>query len=144
MAEKTITVTPDRLPPVARKLMKGLGDKLTDTNKLRADYAQDLLRQAQHNASRRPTPQAPAVARGMQVRGGAVLGFPHTLVSIGGRIQPMGGFSFGSEFGSSRFMQFSPRRGMGYWLNPSVDQVDDNSGVTWLDNIINDNLKAIN
>ena len=124
-------------------VLRRIADKLGDTRQLRADYAKDLLRQAQRNAVRRPTPQARMTAQGMRQRGGAVLGFPGTRVFSQGFTKPMGGFSFGSEFGSDTHRQFGPRNESGYWLNPAADQIDDTSGEKWLDNVLSDSLRGI-
>lgn len=144
MADKTVRVTPERLPVVVSQVMRQLAESLVDTAALRNDYARELLKQAQRNAVQQPTPQARMTASGMQVRRGAVLGFPRTRVfSSSGVSKPMGGFSFGSEFGSNKFGQFAPRKTSGYWLNPSVDQVDDAPGERFLDAVLNDALRGI-
>lgn len=143
MPDKVVRTTPERLPAVVSSLVTHLSDKLGDTNQLRHEYAVELLRQAQRNAVKQPTPQARMTASGMQVRRGAVLGFPRTHVLTAGVSKPMGGFSYGSEFGSNQFGQFAPRKGSGYWLNPSVDQVDDSPGERFLDRVIDDSLRGI-
>ena len=57
MADRTIRTTPEQLPAVSRSIVATISDALGDTKKLRHDYALELLRQAQRNATRRPTPQ---------------------------------------------------------------------------------------
>lgn len=143
MPDKVVLTTPERLPGIVNSLIERLSDRLGDTKQLRNEYALELLRQAQRNAVRQPTPQARMTASGMQVRRGAVLGFPRTHVMTGGVSKPMGGFSYGSEFGSNQLPQFAPRRGAGYWLNPSVDQIDDSPGERFLDRLIDDSLRGI-
>jgi len=139
MADRTIRTTPEQLPAVSRSIVATISDALGDTKKLRHDYALELLRQAQRNATRRPTPQARMTASVMRVPRdkGAVLGFPGTRVTSFGVSKPMGGFSFGSEFGSDTHRQFGPRNEGGYWLTPSLEQVDDTAGERFLDNVLN-------
>ena len=122
-----------------------IAKNLKDTRELKRGYATELLRQSQRNAVRRPTPQARMTAQGMRISrgGGAVLGFPSTRVLTGGESKRMGGFSFGSEYGSNTHRQFAPRNESGYWLTPSIEQVNDNPGERWLDAVLNDSLRGI-
>lgn len=133
----------DEAGAVVRRLMDRLGDRLSDTRKLRSDYAREVLRQAQRNAVRRPTPQARGVAGSLRVRGGTVLGFPSTTITLSGVQKRAAGINFGAEYGSNTHTQFAPRRDEGYWLNPAADEVDDRPGLEYLDNAISDSLRGI-
>lgn len=128
---------------IVRRVTGRLSDKLADTRQLRRDYATEVLRQAQRNAVRRPTPQARGVASSLRVRGGTVLGFPSTRITLSGISKRAAGINFGAEYGSSTHRQFAPRREGGYWLNPAADQVDDRPGLEYLDNAISDSLRGI-
>lgn len=128
-----------------KRVIAALAKNLNERRNLRVGYATELLKQAQRNAVRRPTPQARMTAQGMRVSrmGGAVLGFPSTRVLTGGETKRMGGFSFGSEYGSDTHRQFAPRNEGGYWLTPSIDQINDKPGERWLDAVLNDSLRGI-
>lgn len=128
---------------VVRRVMGRLSDKLADTRKLRSGYAREVLRQAQRNAIRRPTPQARGVAGSLRVRGGTVLGFPSARIVLSGVSKRAAGINFGAEYGSNTHAQFAPRRERGYWLNPAADEVDDRPGLKHLDNAISDSLRGI-
>lgn len=116
-------------PEVAGATLATLADRLTDTRKLRKDYAWAIRRKAEANAAGRPTPQAQRAAQGLRVKGGTVLGFPNTRV---GGVR-MGAISFGAEFGSNVYPQFAPRRESGYFLGPAAESVDDRPGTDWLE-----------
>lgn len=116
---------------------------LEDVEPLRTRYATEVRRQAQRNATRRPTPQARGVAGSLRVKGGTVLGWPTTPIVLSGRTIRAAGINFGAEYGSSTHRQFAPRRESGYWLNPAADQVDDRTGEQWLDDVLNDGLRGI-
>ena len=122
-------------------VLNRLAGHVTDTRKLREGYARDVLRQARRNAAGQPTPQARMTAEGMRQRRGAVLGFPSTRV--GDDAQRMGGFSFGSEFGSNQYRQFAPRNERGYWLTPALEQVGDGAADTWLDDVFDAALRGV-
>ena len=126
-----------------RTVLRRLADKLTDTRDLRRDYATEVMRQAQRNATNRPTPQARAVAGSLRVRGGTVLGFPSSPIVISGVTKRAAGINFGAEYGSNTHSQFARRNEEGYWLNPAADQIDDRPGERWLDRNLNDALRGI-
>lgn len=126
-----------------RTVFRRLADKLVDTRKLRRGYAVEVLRQAQRNAVRAPTPQARGVAGSLRVKGGTVLGFPSTAITLSGQVKRAAGINFGAEYGSNTYRQFAPRREGGYWLNPAADQVDDRPGLEYLDNALSDSLRGI-
>jgi hypothetical protein len=142
--DKRVTVgSYDEAAGVARRVFGTLADKLADTRKLRSGYAVEIMRQAQRNAVRRPTPQARGVAGSLRVRGGSVLGFPSAAVTLSGVTKRAAGINFGAEYGSNTHTQFAPRNESGYWLNPAADQVDDRPGMEYLDNAISDSLRGI-
>ena len=128
---------------VIRRVTTRLADKLADTRQLRRGYAVEVLRQAQRNAVRRPTPQARGIAGSLRVRGGTVLGLPSTTVTLSGMQKRAAGINFGAEYGSNTHTQFAPRNEAGYWLNPAADQVDDKPGLEYLDDAISDSLRGI-
>ena len=144
MDTKRVTVGSwEEAAAVTRRVTDKLADKLADTRKLRADYAREIMRQAQRNAVRRPTPQARGVAGSLRVRGGTVLGFPSSPVTLSGVTKRAAGINYGAEYGSNTHTQFAPRNESGYWLNPAADQVDDRPGLEYLDNAISDSLRGI-
>jgi hypothetical protein len=126
-----------------RTVLRRLADKLTDTRELRRGYAVEVMRQAQRNATRRPTPQARGVAGSLRVKGGSVLGFPSTPIVLSGIAKRAAGINYGAEYGSNQHSQFAPRNEQGYWLNPAADQIDDSPGERWLDRNLNDALVGI-
>lgn len=126
-----------------QSVLRRLADRLADTVKLRRDYATEVLRQAQRNAVRRPTPQARGVASSLRVRGGTVLGFPSTTITLSGVQKRAAGINFGAEYGSNTHRQFAPRNEGGYWLNPAADEVDDRPGLAYLDDALSDSLRGI-
>jgi hypothetical protein len=126
-----------------RTVLRRLADELTDTRELRRGYAVEVMRQAQRNAVRRPTPQSRGVAGSLRVRGGSVLGFPSTPVTLSGVTKRAAGINFGAEYGSNTHTQFAPRNERGYWLNPAADEVDDRPGLKYLDDALSDSLRGI-
>jgi hypothetical protein len=126
-----------------RTVLRRLADELTDTRELRRGYAVEVMRQAQRNAVRRPTPQSRGVAGSLRVRGGSVLGFPSAAVTLSGVTKRAAGINFGAEYGSNTHTQFAPRNERGYWLNPAADEVDDRPGLKYLDDALSDSLRGI-
>lgn len=129
------------------RAMEVLRRELLDSDKLEAEVARAILREAKSNAARRPTPQARMVASGMVTRRSTVIGFANRRVFGAG--SPTGvrlGFlAFGSEFGSNTHSQFGPRNESGYWLhpaaeddNPEIDEAEDN----YLDDAIDAAIRA--
>jgi hypothetical protein len=142
--DRTITVGSwQEATAVVRRLTDRLAEKLADTRELRRGYAVEIMRQAQRNAVRRPTPQARGVAGSLRVRGGTVLGFPSTTITLSGVQKRAAGINFGAEYGSNTHAQFAPRNESGYWLNPAADEVDDRPGLKYLDDAISDSLRGI-
>jgi len=129
---RSTEVTPAQAARIFRRLPRELRD--TD-DELRRGYARDVMRQAQANAARRPTPQARGIASTLRVsrKGGAVLGLPSATAILSGRSVKAAGINYGAEYGSNTHRQFAPRRERGYWLNPAADEIDDESGEQWLD-----------
>lgn len=127
-----------------RTVFRRLPKELRDTDQLRRDYGVDVKRQAQRNATRRPTPQARGIASSLKVtKRGTVLSLPSSVVILSGMPKRAAGINYGAEFGSDTHAQFARRRVSGYWLNPAADQVDDDSGERWLDRVLNDSLRGI-
>lgn len=126
-----------------RTVLRRLADELTDTREVRRGYAVEIMRQAQRNAVRRPTPQSRGVAGSLRVRGGSVLGFPSAAVTLSGVTKRAAGINFGAEYGSNTHTQFAPRNERGYWLNPAADEVDDRPGLKYLDDALSDSLRGI-
>ena len=135
MADVTVESFDEAASVISRVLRK-LYDELNDTRKMRSGYAQAIIGQAQRNAARRPTPQARGIATTLRVRGGSVLGFPGTAVTLSGERKRAAGINFGAEYGSSTHAQFAPRNERGYWLNPAAEEVDDKPGLAYLDDAI--------
>lgn len=106
--------------------LEGLRDDLEDGSAIQEPYLAALASQARRRASSRPTPQARAVSTALVVRDGAL------TIPAGAGITPRGGglvsagqLAGGSEFGSSIYPQFGPRRSRpGAWLGSSAANPD--------------------
>lgn len=88
-------------------------------------YASGLGLDAQRAAARRPTPQAPMAGSALVVRG-TVLSVPSSATvprSSGGSVSA-GAIAGGSEWGSSIYPQFGPRRGRGAWVGAAIERPD--------------------
>lgn len=142
MADVTVESFDEATSVIAR-LLGQLRDNLADTRKMRRDYARSIIEQARANAGRRPTPQARGVATSLRVRGGSVLGFPSTSITLSGVSKRAAGINFGAEYGSDTHAQFAPRNERGYWLNPAADEVDDRPGEQYLDDAIDGALRRV-
>lgn len=129
-------------PPELRAIFRELPRNLRDTTELTRAYARDIVRQAQRNAQRRPTPQARGIASSLRVsrKGGAVLGLPSATVVLSGRPVKAAGINYGAEYGSATYRQFAPRQERGYWLNPAADQVSDEAGEQWMDEALDESI----
>lgn len=97
------------------KAIRKILNELEAPKELAHLYAEAVLAQAVRNASSRPTPQAPMVARSMRVVENEI-----TL--------PAGGTPWevaqGSEFGSSIYRQFhASHNERGYWFFPASESV---------------------
>lgn len=127
-------------PPQLQRIMRDLPRQLRNVDELRRGYGRDIVKQAQRNAGRRPTPQARGIASSLRVsrKGGAVLGLPSATVVLSGRAVRAAGINYGAEYGSSTYLQFAPRRESGYWLNPAADQVPDTAGEKYLDHALDE------
>lgn len=127
-----------------RTAYRQLVDELEAPDELRRDFGHDVRRQAQRNATRRPTPQARGIAGSLRVgRKGTVFGLPSATVILSGRPVRAAGINYGAEYGSNRHAQFAPRRESGYWLNPAADQVGDVTLDRWLDEVVRDSFRGI-
>lgn len=142
MADVTVESL-DEATSVIRRVVRKLADELADTRKMRRDYAFDIRRQAVSNANRRPTRQARGIATSLRVRGGSVLGFPSTRVTLSGVSKRAAGINYGAEYGSATHSQFAARNESGYWLNPAADQVNDEAGEQYLDDAIDASLRRV-
>lgn len=110
-----------------RRILGRLQDRIVKHDGLEDRYLRAVLDQAQGIASSKPTPQARMAAEGMGVRSGQIL-------SLSGG--PSAEVAAGSEFGSSIYRQFGPRRTRGYWLLPSAEQPEAGTigeGEAWID-----------
>ena len=110
-----------------KRILARLVDRLEDHDGLEDRYLKAVLEQAQGIASGKPTPQARMAADGMGVRNG-------TILSLSGGAPSE--VAAGSEFGSSIYRQFGPRRTRGYWLLPSAEVPDPGTiaeGEGWID-----------
>lgn len=99
--------------------------------------ARAILKEAQGVAAGKPTPQARMAAEGMGVRNGSIL-------SLSGG--PSSEVAAGSEFGSSIYRQFGPRRTRGYWLLPTGEDPGPGTiarGEQWLDDAIEAAIRAV-
>lgn len=111
--------------------------KLERHEGLEDTYARAVLEQAQGVASGKPTPQARMAAEGMGVRNG-------TILSLSGG--PSAEVAVGSEFGSTIYRQFGPRRQRGYWLLPSAESPNEGTiqaGEDWLDETVEAAIRGI-
>lgn len=111
-------------------------DRLEASGELSEAYARALLDQAQGIAASHPTPQARMAAEGMGVQHGQIL-------SLSGG--PPAEVAVGSEFGSTLYRQFGPRRQRGYWLLPAADSPSAATiaaGEDWLDDQVKDSVRG--
>ena len=100
-------------------------------------YLEAVLKQAQGLAASHPSPQSRMAAEGMGVRNG-------TILSLSGG--PPGEVAEGSEFGSTIYRQFGPRRTRGYWLLPSAEFPSEATlavGDEWLDDAVEDSIRGL-
>ncbi len=95
--------------------------------KLAQAVATATLAAARRRASGRPTPQARMAASGLSVDDGVILGPSYAIVSGRGGSTTLGNVLGGSEFGSTLYPQFGPRR-RGAWLTPAVDEAEGGVG----------------
>ena len=111
--------------PTGRRRLDALGEELRDGRAIAEPYAAAVGALAKRNASRRPTPQA-AMAGGALVVRGATISVPRgALVSSRSGVTTAGGIAGGSEYGSSIYPQFGPRRGTpGHWLGAAAERPD--------------------
>lgn len=119
-----------------QRAIRRLIDRLERSDGLSEDFAKALLQQAQGVAASHPTPQSRMAAEGMGVRHGQIL-------SLSGG--PPGEVAAGSEFGSTFYRQFGPRRQRGYWLLPSADSPNAatiGAGEDWLDEQVRDSIRG--
>ena len=121
----------------ARRVLVRLQDKLEEHPGLEDRYLRAVLRQAQGLAATKPTPQARMASEVMGVRNG-------TILSLSGG--PPGEVAEGSEFGSTIYRQFGPRRTRGYWLLPSAEDPSEATiaeGERWMDEQVEDSIRGL-
>lgn len=130
MTTKTVTQAE------AQRIFRRLQDRLEEHAGLEDRYARAVLEQAQGVAAGHPTPQSRMAAEGMGIRNG-------TILSLSGG--PPAEVAAGSEFGSTIYRQFGPRRTRGYWLLPSAENPDPSTiaeGEDWLDETVEGSIRG--
>ena len=123
--------------------LEELEDELRRPVELEADYLEALRALALRAASGRPTPQARMAASALTIRGD-VLSTPSTAVVSGrGGSALAGDIAGGSEWGSSIYPQFGPRRsGRGAWLGRAMaDPALDRAGDQALDALVDEAIR---
>lgn len=106
--------------------LQHLRDELEDGSAIQEPYLEALRSQARRKASGRPTPQARSVSSALVVRDGAlVVPGGAAITPRGGGLVSAGDLAGGSEFGSSIYPQFGPRRSRpGAWVGSSAANPD--------------------
>lgn len=108
-----------------QKRIDRLVDELRDGAAIAEPYAAAVGAQAKRNASRRPTPQAALAGGALVVRGASVTVPRGALVSTKRGMIAAGAIAGGSEYGSSLYPQFGPRKGApGHWLGAAAERPD--------------------
>jgi hypothetical protein len=136
-----VTHTPEQAAAILRRFADLLE---RDQRDLAHGYAEDVHELAGRRAAGRPSPQAAAVGRVLEVRDAVargkatgrstVIAYGRGTVVLSGRPVRTGDVSFGAEFGSKgTYPQFAPRRPDGYFLNPAAQAVTDRAGLSWID-----------
>ena len=130
------------------RAVRVLSREVLDTRRLQNEMARAVLRKAQANAQRRPTPQARMVASAMIVRRGVVIGSAGKRIMGSGSNRPvkLGHLAYGAEFGSNTHRQFgSDRNTSGYFLHPAAERPNadiDKAEYSYLDKAIDLAIRA--
>lgn len=129
------TYTPDEAASILRRFADGLESE-REQEQLAGEYAEDVRTLAVRRADARPTPQAPMIGRVLVQRGGSVLAPAGATVHSSSGSAAAGDVAFGAEYGSTLYPQFAPRRASGYFLTPSLEDVNDTPGERWVDGLL--------
>lgn len=127
----------------ARRIDK-LRHELEDGSDVAEAYAEALGAQARRNASRRPTPQAPLAAQALTVRGAELLVPRSATVRSSTGSLSAGRVAGGSEWGSTLYRQFGPRRSSGSWIGAAAERPDSSTieaGQSAIDELIRDAVR---
>lgn len=131
-----------RLQDGLRRL-QALSRELEDGSRIQEPYLEAVAAQARSAGARHPTPQSRMAASALIVRDGVIQVPAAAIVSGAGGSTSAGAIAGGSEYGSSIYRQFGPRRSSA-WMRTSAEHPSSatlQAGERALDELVRDTCR---